>query len=581
MSTARPYLTWSRYLLGIAFLAAVGFALWGYSESVTYARDRLFWSSAVYAALQMFILEFNLLDDRDVVNWQLHVARWLAAVVSAGTLILATVQLFHSRIAQARIQWLSRHTVICGAGRKGTRRATLGGNYPRGLVIIDNDDQRSGVEHCRQRGAHVVSGDATDTAVLLRANVARAEEVVITCGKDHDNLEIALRIGSVIKSRRPTQLPPLLCYVHIGDNELVESLRQQDLLVDGIDCQFFNHAENCARAAFAAVPLEVVPGEEARPTRERIELVIVGFGSMGQAMALQAARIGQFRPGSRLRITVIDPQAEQREHSFLARYPNAREVCEFTFERRSLEHPGMREQLVAWACDAETRLAIAMCLEETAQSVTKTLNLPRAVRQPTVTLYLHQSDERELSQRLTTAAWHSGPTLVSFGGIESYSVAEMLGGRHLDEVAQRIHEGYREQRRAAGTFDESDPALAPWERLSPGFRTSNRLHADHIDVKLRAVGCRRVPLSQLKGPKVETFTPEEVELLAEMEHTRWCAERYFAGWQHGAVKDKLRKISTELVPWSELPEATREYDRAPVRKIPALLATTGHAVERV
>ncbi len=581
MSTARPYFTWSRYVLGLAFLAAVGFALWGYGQSVTQQSDRYFWSSAVYASLQMFVLEFNLLDEKDEINWQLHIARWLAAAVSAGAILLAMVQLFHARLAQARIQWLLRHTVICGAGRKGTRRATLAGVNPQGLVIIDNNDERSGVEHCRQRGAHIVMGDATDPAVLLKANIPGAQEVVITCGKDHDNLEIALRVRSIIKSRRPAHLGPLRCYVHIGDTELVEALRQQDFLVDGIDCQFFNHAENCTRTAFSIAPLEVVPGKEGQPTRAQVELVIVGFGSMGQAIALQAARIGQFRPGTRLRITVIDPQAQQREHAFLARYPNAREVCDFNFEARPLEHPQLREQLTAWANDPCTRLALALCLEETAQSVSLALNLPRAVRQPTVTLYLHQSDERELSQVLTTAVQQAGPQIVSFGGVESYSVAEMFGGCHLDEIAQRLHEGYRAQRHAAGNCDESDPALAPWEQLSPGFRTSNRLHADHIDVKLRAIGCRRVPSGQLMGPQVEAFTPAEVELMAEMEHARWCAERYFAGWQRGAPKDKLRKISPELVPWAELPEATREYDRAPVRSIPTLLAATGHAVERL
>jgi hypothetical protein len=64
-----------------------------------------------------------------------------------------------------------------------------------------------------------------------------------------------------------------------------------------------------------------------------------------------------------------------------------------------------------------------------------------------------------------------------------------------------------------------------------------------------------------------------------MEHARWNAERLLAGWTLGE-RDTKRHINPYLVPWSELPENIREYDRQAVRKIPALLACIQKKVVR-
>lgn len=581
MSPSRPPFAWSRYVLAVSFAAALGFGLWGYAQSSRAEWSLGFFVDALYASLQLFVLEFNLLAEGDALNWQLNVARWLAAAVSAGALVAAAYQLFHERWAEFRRRRARGHCVVCGVGHKGIKHALDAARSGETIILLDRDPDCPGIAQHLGRRVHAVIGDATQRLSLVRANVAQAATLFVTCGSDHDNLEIVLQARELVVAERPAHLPPLRCYVHIGDTELVEALRQQDFAVKEIECQFFNYAEQAARMALAAAPLEVAAGHEQQPTRPHVQLVIVGFGSIGKAFALQAARIGQFRPGSALAITIVDPEARQQEELFLARYPAAREVCEFTFDSRRIDYPDWRQQLARWATDSDTRLALALCHEDSGHSLSLALNLPREVRRPEVTVYVYQDALRELPKVLAASA-SSGPQLVSFGELECYSTDDIGPLSRLDQIARRLHEAYREQRRAAGTYDESDPALAPWEALSPGFRTSNRLHADHIDVKLRAIGCRRVAAGKAAtGKKVESFTTAEVELMAEMEHARWCAERYFAGWQRGSPKDKLRKISPDLVPWADLPEATREYDRRPVRDIPALLAATGQEVERM
>ena len=77
------------------------------------------------------------------------------------------------------------------------------------------------------------------------------------------------------------------------------------------------------------------------------------------------------------------------------------------------------------------------------------------------------------------------------------------------------------------------------------------------------------------------FTKDEIETLAEMEHGRWCAERYSDGWKWGDQKDVDKKISPYLVSWDVLSDDIREYDRQAVRKIPELLASENLRIQRL
>ena len=122
--------------------------------------------------------------------------------------------------------------------------------------------------------------------------------------------------------------------------------------------------------------------------------------------------------------------------------------------------------------------------------------------------------------------------------------------------------------------------MRPWEELSEDLRESNRQQADDITAKLRAIGCEPRPAAE-REPAAFVFTQVEVEKLAEMEHERWVAERRAAGWMAGPERDTERKITPYLVPYAELPEEVKEWDRQAVRAIPEVLAATGFELYRL
>ena len=55
-----------------------------------------------------------------------------------------------------------------------------------------------------------------------------------------------------------------------------------------------------------------------------------------------------------------------------------------------------------------------------------------------------------------------------------------------------------------------------------------------------------------------------VEQLAENNHDHWARQRIEAGWTYGQQRDDARKTHPDLVPYRDLAEDEKEYDRTSV-----------------
>jgi ryanodine receptor 2 len=52
-----------------------------------------------------------------------------------------------------------------------------------------------------------------------------------------------------------------------------------------------------------------------------------------------------------------------------------------------------------------------------------------------------------------------------------------------------------------------------------------------------------------------------LERLAENTHDVWAAQRMKEGWEYGPMRDDANKKHPCLVPYADLPESEKEYDR--------------------
>jgi hypothetical protein len=147
--------------------------------------------------------------------------------------------------------------------------------------------------------------------------------------------------------------------------------------------------------------------------------------------------------------------------------------------------------------------------------------------------------------------------------------------RGTNEVLARlVHEEYVRHQIGSGHVADGDPSMRPWTELADVLKESNRAQAHHIGIKLRAIGYAIAPLVDWAAAPV-TFTSEEIDTMARLEHDRWVAERSAAGWHPGPERNLERRETADLVPWEQLTEDVRTLDRNTVRAIPAFLARAG------
>jgi len=144
-----------------------------------------------------------------------------------------------------------------------------------------------------------------------------------------------------------------------------------------------------------------------------------------------------------------------------------------------------------------------------------------------------------------------------------------------ERLGRRVHENYVE-----GNTGTSDPSMLPWRKLDPGLCESNCQQIDYATQILACVGFAVKPAGRGKTGK-PSFTKSEVEIMAQMEHGRWNAERLVAGWKYGRPKDVARKINPNLVPWAEVPKDVREFDYLAVRGWPEIFESARLRIVRL
>ena len=70
------------------------------------------------------------------------------------------------------------------------------------------------------------------------------------------------------------------------------------------------------------------------------------------------------------------------------------------------------------------------------------------------------------------------------------------------------------------------------------------------------------------------------EQIAENVHNVWAAGRISEGWTYGETKDSQKKTTPLLVPYRELPESEKDYDRNTALETLKLIVKLGYNIRR-
>jgi RyR domain len=71
-----------------------------------------------------------------------------------------------------------------------------------------------------------------------------------------------------------------------------------------------------------------------------------------------------------------------------------------------------------------------------------------------------------------------------------------------------------------------------------------------------------------------------LEDLARNAHEIWAQKRMQDGWTYGAHRDDAKRTHPSLVPYEQLPESEKEYDRVMVNGVLKTILALGYRIEK-
>ena len=474
----------------------------------------------------------------------------------------------------------------------------------------------------QERRILVLHAQRNSTEELEKLCTTRAREIFLigeANAYDHDSLNIdsLQKIVAIhSKTRNCPRIPVSVLfeyqttYAAFQISDLAEEWRKQ------IDFHPFNFYEEWAKKLLVKRCYEEgttkveYPALDREPiTRESdqtVHLVIIGMSRMGVALGVEAAQLFHFPNFCRdrrlkSRITFIDAAADEEMNFFRGRYRHYFDLApsryrdmahpdevrilppnwdygsrtdfldvEFEFIKGRAETPTVQKLLAEWADDPKLQLSIAICLNFPPQAMAMGLYLPDVIYARKIPVFVRQETSSALldllNNRLKKEPLNRYSHVFPFGMLANSFDLDRRNTRR----AQLVNYIY-DYKGIYGTSPSAVPSdhelQQKWDKLPVALQWSNFYCADSVDIKLRSLGFGATPPMRL--------TKGQIELLAEAEHKRWNMEKLLLGYRKPTPEEELlcrdkavrkeykekRFIHTDIRPYCELAEGTKDYDR--------------------
>ena len=260
----------------------------------------------------------------------------------------------------------------------------------------------------------------------------------------------------------------------------------------------FNEYDMSARLLVHEYPLcNTINFDENGRATEDVEVLIVGFGRIGQEVLQKVIAAGQFE-GSRFHATVYDPKYEQDMGFIKSRYPTMLGNYDIGFVSRFFDYKleNAPKYIVVCLNDYHTARDMALRIVECLQ----------AMGYPQNVYTCDSKGVRCYSQNVQECRMHW-----------LYD-SELLYSGEIDRYAMELNSRYG----------------GDWKQLSYFHRMSARATVDYL-----------IPLIRRVMTNPNGLTSEQRENLAKSEHLRWCAFYYTFGYEAMEIDEFVERLKKE------------------------------------
>lgn len=560
------------WIIGLLWITAFLLAIIGFNILYNEAEVHRNILDLAFQSMKIFGMEF--VDDfPSPLPWQLEVARWLAPGVLAYTVGKAIMYFIRREFKSFMLKSYKDHIIITSLNEKSrflVKDLLKNGEKVIVLAGIENPKKLDVIE---KEGAVIVEGDITSTKFLKNIAGHKAKYFVFLENDDELNISNAISVYNYLtKFGKDTKQ---IIYTHVADdiklNELLdlnffENYLESNAKNTNCEIRIISMFERTARILFN----EYSPDRYGpiNPDSPHVNVAIFGSGNLAQSMIIRLARLGHYANLKKIKITLFhhgDSVIKKLHQNFSGLF----ELIEFESINEPLELFDVKEFNFRNA--QQLFDSVYLLCEDDALSSNILKKLTKNDSPENIPVLLTLMNPNGILSKWYQAKLIGNIQLQKFNLIEESFTKEALISEKIDQLAKIIHKDYLSKVKER---IESKPSHRDWDLLPIDFKNQNREQADHILVKIRLAGYEYGDETKTEIPSTQVeINSDLIELLSEMEHKRWEAHMRLSGWKMGKVRDDKKKIHTDLIPYAELSEDIKQYDRNTVLNIPLLLET--------
>lgn len=390
----------------------------------------------------------------------------------------------------------------------------------------------------------------------------------------HDSLNIeCVKIISELRKGCAEVLPCIVAFDYLATYHIYQYADLEDDVKHTVKFIPYNFNELWAHKMFVGVqynneiqkqalrtPLDYRP-IMSENSEDYVHLIVIGLSRIGEAVALEAARICHFPnyQHRKTKITIIDSNMDVEMDLFKQKCGELFNLCRWSYtdvhnadnntsggiidKYRHLitntndedfvdlewnfingfdANKAVRDYIENSVDDPHAIATIAVCLNETHRSLQAAMNLPNIVYEKLIPVLVNQRQSDSMIQALKVGARYAHLWPI---GILSEDLEDQLTTLiHYGKRINYIYNYYYTNGSSPESIDES-VASDQWEDVRISKRWSNIYSAASIWTKLRSLmGSDTI---EPRKPQIE----EHIEILAQMEHNRWVVEELLLGYR--------------------------------------------------
>ena len=559
-------------ILGLFAILVLILGVIGFSKNLAIVdKDKEYpITTLLFMTVQLFFLKSG--AQPEPVNWELETARWLSVIVSSGALIQGLLLGFRKQFQEWLCRFQKGHAIVCGFGTKGKFIFKDLINQGYVVIVLDKNLLAEEILKIDHEGGYYLTRDTTLTESFDGVGINRCSKIFITCGMDVINIQVADALFKAYCSGNFSSTRKLNIYIHCRENRVFNVLMLCKPENKNISTQRFDSITNGVRAFTESQPFDYLP--ISHESGYRVNLLVLGCSEEADSFVIHLARLGHFANNLKPIVTLIAPNGKKWEENLLFKFPQLKNIIDLEIHEYEIESILSRNLITSLIAENSRIITILVSnnIEEKALAITmECKQISEGTKIPILInlrsgFSLNDMFKNNPERRII-------PLCITELGCDTAQIIK----EKLDEIAKIIQQDYLATRKAKGYKLYDTPANRPWDELDDSYKQSNRDQADHLHIKTKVLGFdlkQSLHLDNLTEKIQSELTKASlVEILSKMEHYRWNANRWLEGYRYApGDKNDILKTHPNLVPYEDLDEGTKDYDRAAVKLIPKIIS---------